>query len=215
LTQQRLIRQDSAFYRPFVPELSQGDIFAELLVYRADAAAIEVKRQMLANSQEAWIPMPDALHVVVPAVRLPCIVISHDCIIDKLFNAAASGQAIQDLSAEEYRRRSSKTDVLVAPIREVPNSWVDEKMLQVAGGEVIHQFLLPPSDDWTWAGGYVDLRWFVTYRHSDLVNVQRLMWLAEDQIARLQAQLSRFHSGRELEPSNGPTDTEPLETQPD
>lgn len=185
----------SALYRLWdANELRQGDVFASLLTYRADSAAELVSKRSLGLDRYAWDPARAGNHVVLPAVALPAMVISHDCAIDKDVNVA--GLLLGELSEAEITRRSSKTDVIVAPIRPVPGAWNDGKLEQVANGDVFHQFLLPPDEHVPWAGGYVDLRYLITYRLSDLMAALRLMSLQEDVRSHLQSSLGRFFAWR-------------------
>jgi hypothetical protein len=186
------------FYREPSDDISQGDIFRNLPVYRADSQAVKVSRASGTGSSEIWRPDGGGQFVVLPASDYPALVVSHDCAIDKLTNAAASPTA--ELSEGERNRRSSKTDVLVAPIRLVPASWDEGQMERVAQGDVLHQFLVPPHAGADWGGGYADLRWLVTYRLSDLLANERILLLNYENVARLQTQLERFFSWRD-----GPT----------
>jgi hypothetical protein len=165
------------------------------LVYRADSSAVRVEKRNVSGGREVWSPSTADKHVVLPAVTLPAIVITHDCAIDKTFNVA--GTPADELTDEERTRRSSKADVSLLPIRRVPQTWTDDQLQNVAAGKVLHQFLLPEDVSLAWPGGYADLRWIVTYRLLDLQQQQRVCTLTADLKAFLHYQLAAFFSWRE------------------
>jgi hypothetical protein len=191
---------DEALTEPFylTPEgsVSQGDLFSGLLVYRADAGARRVRGPMMkSGGGQIWEENDTGARLVIPAAHHPCLVLSHDCAIDKGINEASMPP--EEIDPAKLARRVSKSDVLVVPIRPVPIVWSNEKLQSVASGEVIHQFLLPPHERTEWVGGYADLRWIVTYRLADLQEAQRLVRLNTQHVSRLQVQLGSFFSFRE------------------
>ena len=186
------------FYVAPGEQVSQGDILRSLVVYRADSEPKTVSMRSGRNAAEVWQPDERGRFVVLPADAYPAIVLSHDCAIDKMLNAADVSR--EEMTPEELARRSSKTDVLVAPIRPIPATWDDGKMEQVVRGDVHHQVLLPPHESVGWLGGYVDLRWIVTYRLADLAGNERILLLNEASVALLQRRLERFFSWRDEAP---------------
>jgi len=185
-----------AFYQEPGEKISQGDIFANLMFVRIDTEAVRVDRHKTITS--AWNDAPAGARVALRVEEYPALVITHDCAIDKMLNVL--GVPEEEIAPEKLRERQRKTDVLVAPIRPVRDVWSQEKFDSVMDGRVPHQFLIAPHDASTWGGGYVDLRWMVTYRLTELVNEHRLFLLNENERARLTLQIDRYFSWRDREP---------------
>jgi hypothetical protein len=176
-----------------------------LPVYRADANPVAVKKDP--TKTNGWIPAEGPDWVVLKAQRLPGLVVMNDCAIDKSINEAVE----HHLSEVEITKRSSKTDVLVCPVRPIPESWPDRHLRDVANGRVYHQFLLPPYAPANWSGGYADLRWVVTFRLNDLLTSTRLLALTGTGVETLQSALTYFFSWRDTNPEATPA---PLSRDP-